>query len=1042
MSNSDNIADVVNRLGFFTGDIGEHQFVARLLNQAASGGSSPDPGASADAIEALNSGISLSANPQLSAFIGSLVSMTDGGVFLKKFIDDGQAFLAGAEADNIDARIRGSGSSRLFTVTSKPTYGTDLEFCSGYDLSSVTNMAGLNENFDAPTKEKPNIGIVQFHDTALNFANRGSGIVGIFLNMLPTIEISKCQPYVDIKLITATAQSKPIKDASGNITGANIGDGISLLRFLHGTEKDMGVDNPMLLGLPIGLDLAQEPMLDENGDQIYDENGQPKTKAKPATVAGMEIFTSPQTLVNGNEPHYDIGAYVTSAPGAPMETGTPLPAGRTASVIDKFRPFLTLKSFDISVAPARGMISTKSAAIKFTLHDRSRLAEIGPLVKPDGLGKIEIMAEYGWSHPEGTGGPNLFATMLNSFRVKEKFMVVNSSMSFDDVGQVEVSLKLVSKGNHDMSFRMVTSKEVAETFDEVQKIFDRIKAIKRELRSDLQDNEEMIGAETLGKANSVSAIMSMTPEDLQSLQNLITNLENNNAEGTLYDDLAENMSSALTAVSSFESQLQAAMQTKIAALSSNKDPFIKGCPGANIVVQGGSSGPKSIKHVSFAKTALEFIAKPLASTSRFDEVQLCFYPLNQYCTFARDDDVGSFPINKSVFEKTLMEKLKKNPAMTVAAFIGFMNTTFFNEMASDVYGFGSIYERDPETGKKKLRAEFEESEEAKTKIAAEKNKVYEEAYGPEGEKKFVKPSIQMYMEAVPGADATSGGDNSTILRIHFFDQAATSFTGFADLWESLRGSMSSAINSAAIGAIRAKADPVSVDEEGYEEQQAAISNYSEQFRQQLSLLQELDILELVNQSGDVIPLSNLEATVDVVTGLETDPGTISTIQATLANSYVRIKGGPQGMKYLFHRNMPSIKYGSTYSSVISAKLATQADARMATIHMQKNKGGGGGPEGAGSDGLPLRTFPGSLSMTTWGCPVFNFGQQFFIDFGTGTTLDDVYGITGVDHKFAPGKFETNLKFVPLQKFGTYQGLMGNMGKLIAEVASLGSDASS
>ena len=43
MSNSDNIADVVNRLGFFTGDIGEHQFVARLLNQAASGGSSPDP---------------------------------------------------------------------------------------------------------------------------------------------------------------------------------------------------------------------------------------------------------------------------------------------------------------------------------------------------------------------------------------------------------------------------------------------------------------------------------------------------------------------------------------------------------------------------------------------------------------------------------------------------------------------------------------------------------------------------------------------------------------------------------------------------------------------------------------------------------------------------------------------------------------------------------------------------------------------------------------------------------------------------------------
>ena len=51
-----------------------------------------------------------------------------------------------------------------------------------------------------------------------------------------------------------------------------------------------------------------------------------------------------------------------------------------------------------------------------------------------------------------------------------------------------------------------------------------------------------------------------------------------------------------------------------------------------------------------------------------------FYPMNQYSTFARDDDVGSFPINIAAFEKQLSEKLKKNPAMTLAAFIGFMNS--------------------------------------------------------------------------------------------------------------------------------------------------------------------------------------------------------------------------------------------------------------------------------------------------------------------------------------------------------------------------------
>ena len=109
--------------------------------------------------------------------------------------------------------------------------------------------------------------------------------------------------------------------------------------------------------------------------------------------------------------------------------------------------------------------------------------------------------------------------------------------------------------------------------------------------------------------------------------------------------------------------------------------------------------------------------------------------------------------------------------------------------------------------------------------------------------------------------------------------------------------------------------------------------------------------------------------------------------------------------------------------------------------MQRASGAGGGPDGGTDDGLPLRTFPAQLSMEIYGCPLMNFGQQYFIDFGTGTTLDDVYGVSGVSHKFTPGKFTTNVKFVPLQKFGTFQSLLGNFSKMIAEVSALGSDTS-
>ena len=1027
-NNSDYIRQAVTRLGFFTGDIGEHQFVARLLNLAATG-NGVDPSSATDAFEALDGEVDTAPGSNLEVLMTALIGMTNGGTFISNFTSAVSDFLTGTEDpsfnDKLVDAIKGEllpVGSRLFTVTSEVIHGPGTEFCSWAQMSELLADPNFNSSFDAPTKEKPNIATVSFHNPALNFANRSSGITGIFLNLLPTIEISKCQPYVDIKLLTKTPQVQK------NSMGVNrIGDGISLLRFLNG-KSTVDATDPWPMALPKGLELPSQPKLDAEGNPMYDENGQPITENAPATVAGMEVFTSPQTLVNGNEPHYDVGP----------ERLTP--AGRQASVIDRFRPFMTLKSFDISVQPARGMISTKSATIKLTLHDRSRLAEIGQLVKPDGIADIEVLAEYGWSHPEGFGSENSFATMLNALRVKEKFMVVNSSMSFTDVGEVEISLSLVSKGNNDLTFRMVTDAEVAQTVDQINLLFRKIREIKRAIRADLVENEEMIGDQIMGKANSVSAILSMSAEDFQSLQNAIdTILANPNASDD-YVALGNAMQEAVVGAQSLEAQIQAAMADKLSRIKTGIDPYAKACfhLGINYIIIPGrpGGGYRLENHVSFARLALEFIAKPLAATKKFDEVQLCFYPMNQYSTFARDDDVGSFPINIAAFEKQLSEKLKKNPAMTLAAFIGFMNSAFFNNMASDIYGFGSIYERDPLTGRAKLREQYQESEEARTQIPNEKKAVFEAAYGPGAEQKFTKPSVQMYLEAVPGGDSDSGGDNSTILRIHFFDQAATSYSGFAEMWDSLRSSLASSINMAAVSAFRARENPPDAGSA----QAINLSNHAAHFAEQMSLLADLDILEGVDADGNSVPIDELAAAFDAVSGLETNPATLEEVQASMNIQYVRVKGGPAGLRYLFHRNMPSIKYGSTYSAVQKANLATQQDARMATIHMQRAIKAAGGPEGGTDDGLPLRTFPGQLSIDMYGCPLMNFGQQYFVDFGTGTTLDDVYAVVGVDHKFTPGDFKTSVKFVPLQKFGTFQSLLGNFSKMIAEVQSLGSDA--
>ena len=72
-------------------------------------------------------------------------------------------------------------------------------------------------------------------------------------------------------------------------------------------------------------------------------------------------------------------------------------------------------------------------------------------------------------------------------------------------------------------------------------------------------------------------------------------------------------------------------------------------------------------------------------------------------------------------------------------------------------------------------------------------------------------------------------------------------------------------------------------------------------------------------------------------------------------------------------------------------------------------------------GLPLKIIPAQLTLRTFGCPLLNYGQKFFIDFNTGTTLDNIYLITGMTHTFSPGKFETSLTMAFFDAYGKYEG---------------------
>ena len=82
-----------------------------------------------------------------------------------------------------------------------------------------------------------------------------------------------------------------------------------------------------------------------------------------------------------------------------------------------------------------------------------------------------------------------------------------------------------------------------------------------------------------------------------------------------------------------------------------------------------------------------------------------------------------------------------------------------------------------------------------------------------------------------------------------------------------------------------------------------------------------------------------------------------------------------------------------------------------------------GPTGAADNGLPMTVKPVSLSRHTFASPFINYGQQFFVDFQTNTTIDDIYAVSGVNHSISPSEFKTSITLTPLNKLGQFRSLI-------------------
>jgi len=110
------------------------------------------------------------------------------------------------------------------------------------------------------------------------------------------------------------------------------------------------------------------------------------------------------------------------------------------------------------------------------------------------------------------------------------------------------------------------------------------------------------------------------------------------------------------------------------------------------------------------------------------------------------------------------------------------------------------------------------------------------------------------------------------------------------------------------------------------------------------------------------------------------------------------------------------------------------DGDLGSVHMHQMFGGDPTvPPGVDGDIVPLRMLPTELTMESLGCPFFNYTQQYFIDLGTGTTVDNIYAVGGATYNIQAGKFTTSVKMVNLQSFGKFRSVIAQLQTALEDI---------
>ena len=872
----------------------------------------------------------------------------------------------------------------------------------------------------------PRLAIFQTWDPMISIGTRDTGAVQIFMNAIPTLEWSKAIPYFDMVVIE---KEKPL-DSKGRLQTMGITQ--TLLGGGKVNEKTPG----WYIAKSNDVDILRASnqfadRTEENVDNL-DPWAPSGIKDPDFSTTGMELFCYPQTLViRDGFSDYAQTLSVDAQDRVIAEEGGAAGGARTVAPLDRFRPLAGINSININIQSQIGFLAFKKATLEMTCFDRSRLHELGGFVRPDvfSKGQTLIQITHGWSHPAGsvsmadpvsnTFGSNKYGEFLNAARVMDMFVVTNSKFSFEDDGSVSITLTLNTQGAVDLGMVMISeTTKVGKSKALLNDLVDEVNRWKKGVLADAPRGVTVNAPTFTNSVSTTDSAMTLSEEATKKLKKFLSQPAGSKDYGKLKEILVEVYGRKGTGgqVKKISDLIAEAITAKRKLMDTTPDPFLTPFttnPASTVnppvsfderafstkkKYKGrGKTKPRGYKskYISLGKVMAMFVGEPLAASGKFAEVQLIFYGFNNKASYMYDKNIAQFPCGKNTFETAFQKLAKTGFQMPVSTFMNFLRKEFVSNASSFPYGMRKFY--DVKTDGNPIADEFKDATILENATKAVLRDAYRESDNPALE--FKVPRLGFQIETLPQAQRTGQKkhERATVLRIHIYDAQNVASSASQEI---LRASFATSMG--VIAGVAGKVETAS--SEG-----RLKGDHKKYF---LSAMQKAAKAKIV-------------APIDGSSAKDLSAEAAAKIRWKVLGNFSSIK---RWVSY----SVPTISIASNNSAVTNADVNTMNNALLATVSWQRaKKKGDQGAAGIIGGGLPMQIAPVQLTLETLGCPLFEVGQELFVDMDTGTSADNIYRVASVTHNLSAGEFVTSVKMMNMEAYGVYRDAIENITDAIA-----------